>query len=123
MHDRLSADPEHLSLRVIETLRQRFPDLVIGLSDHQNGIAMSTAACVLGARVIEKHFTRNRAWKGSDQSFSLEPTGMHKLTMADIAMKSPADGMEPYHLNELVGCELKNPVVSDHPFTDADVGR
>lgn len=73
------AEPEHLNLRVIETLRRRFPDLVIGLSDHQNGIAMSTAAYVLGARVVEKHFTRNRAWKGSDQSFSLEPTGMTKM--------------------------------------------
>ncbi len=45
------------------------------------------------------------------------------MAKVDIAMKSPADGMEPYHLNELVGCELKNPVVSDRPFTDADVGR
>jgi N-acetylneuraminate synthase/sialic acid synthase len=162
------AEPEHLGLRVIETLRERFPQLVIGLSDHQNGIAMSTAAYVLGARVIEKHFTRNRAWKGSDQSFSLEPTGLrkmvrdlrrarqalgdgrkrswdleaaplrkmakalvasrdlpagHRLSAKDIAMKSPADGLEPYHLNELVGCELKHAVACDHPFTDADLGR
>lgn len=73
------AEPENLNLRVIQTLRERFPDLVIGLSDHQNGIAMSTAAYVIGARVIEKHFTRNRAWKGGDQAFSLEPIGMSKM--------------------------------------------
>ena len=73
------AEPEHLNLRVIQTLRERFPDLVIGLSDHQNGIAMSTAAYVLGARIIEKHFTCNRAWKGGDQAFSLEPIGMTKM--------------------------------------------
>ena len=42
---------------MIETFRERYPDLVIGLSDHQNGIAMALVAYMLGARVIEKHFT------------------------------------------------------------------
>ena len=58
------AEPEELNLRVIETYRQRFPDIVVGLSDHQNGIAMAIVAYMLGARVVEKHFTLNRAWKG-----------------------------------------------------------
>jgi N-acetylneuraminate synthase/sialic acid synthase len=40
---------------------------------------MSLAAYVLGARVIEKHFTLNRAMKGTDHAFSLEPDGMRKL--------------------------------------------
>jgi len=162
------AEPEHLNLRVIETLRERFPDLVIGLSDHQNGIAMSTAAYVMGARIIEKHFTRNRAWKGGDQAFSLEPIGMskmvrdlrrtrealgdgvkthlelevgplrkmakalvasrqlpvgHVLTADDIAMKSPADGLAAYHLRELVGLALENPMACDQPFTIDDLDR
>ena len=73
------AEPADMNLRVISTFRQEFPDVVIGLSDHQNGIALSTAAYVLGARVFEKHFTLNRSWKGSDHSFSLEPAGMRKL--------------------------------------------
>lgn len=160
------AEPEHLNLRVIETLRRRFPDLVIGLSDHQNGIAMSTAAFVLGARVIEKHFTRNRAWKGTDQAFSLEPIGMskmvrdlrrarvalgsgrkeclelesaplrkmakalvatrelpagHRLVLEDFAMKSPAVGLEPFHLDALVGRELRHPMAADQPFTADDL--
>ena len=72
-------EPEDLNLRVITTYRERFPDLVIGLSDHHNGIAMSLVGFMLGARVVEKHFTINRAWKGTDQAFSLEPIGMHKL--------------------------------------------
>src|SRR6188472_4368171 len=54
-----------LDLGVIGTYRDRFPDLVVGLSDHQSGIAMSLVAYMLGARVIEKHFTLNHAWKGS----------------------------------------------------------
>ena len=70
---------EELNLGVIETYRDRFPDLVVGLSDHQSGIAMSLVAYMLGARVIEKHFTLNHAWKGSDQAFSLMPEGMRRL--------------------------------------------
>jgi N-acetylneuraminate synthase/sialic acid synthase len=72
-------EPEDMNLRVIPVLRERFPETVIGLSDHQNGIAMAMIAYALGARVIEKHFTLNRAWKGTDHPFSLEPTGMRKL--------------------------------------------
>jgi len=68
-----------MNLRVITTYRERFPDAVIGLSDHQNGIAMAVVAYALGARVIEKHFTLNRAWKGTDHAFSLEPVGMRKM--------------------------------------------
>lgn len=72
-------EPEDMNLRVITTYRERFPDIVIGLSDHQNGIAMAIVGYVLGARVIEKHFTLNRSWKGTDHAFSLEPVGMRKL--------------------------------------------
>ena len=53
--------------------------VVIGLSDHQNGISMALVAYMLGARVIEKHFTLNHAWKGTDHAFSLMPEGLRKL--------------------------------------------
>jgi sialic acid synthase len=73
------ADVEDLNLNVITTLRERFPELVIGLSDHQNGIAMAIVAYMLGARVIEKHFTLDHALKGRDHAFSLMPEGMRRL--------------------------------------------
>jgi len=73
------ADFAELDLNVIVTYRDEFPDVVVGLSAHDNGIAMGVAAYVLGARVIEKHFTLNRAMKGTDHAFSLEPVGMRKL--------------------------------------------
>jgi len=73
------AETDDLNLNVITTLRDRFPDLVIGLSDHQNGIAMAVVAYILGARVIEKHFTLNHAAKGTDHAFSLMPEGFRKL--------------------------------------------
>ena len=73
------ASVEDLNLNVIKTLRERFPDLVVGLSDHQNGIAMALVAYMLGARVIEKHFTLDHALKGRDHAFSLMPEGMRRL--------------------------------------------
>ena len=73
------SDHKDMNLKVIETYKREFPDAVIGLSDHDNGIAMALVAYVLGARVIEKHFTLNRSSKGTDHAFSLEPEGMRKL--------------------------------------------
>lgn len=68
-----------LNLKVISTFRDRFPNIVIGLSSHDNGISMPVAAYMLGARVIEKHFTLNHTWKGTDHAFSLEPIGFRKM--------------------------------------------
>ena len=73
------AEVEDLNLSVITVLRQRYPDLVIGLSDHHNGIAMAPVAFMLGARVYEKHFTLNHAWKGTDHAYSLMPDGMRRF--------------------------------------------
>lgn len=70
---------EELNLRVIETFREEFPEIVIGFSAHDNGIAMPLVAYMLGARMMEKHFTLNRAWKGTDQAFSLEPGGLRRM--------------------------------------------
>jgi sialic acid synthase len=70
---------EELDLRVIGTYRERFPNAVIGFSSHDNGIAMPVAAYMLGARIVEKHFTLNRAMKGTDHAFSLEPVGLRKM--------------------------------------------
>jgi sialic acid synthase len=70
---------EELDLRVIATFRDRFPNAVIGFSSHDNGIAMPVAAYMLGARIVEKHFTLNRAMKGTDHAFSLEPVGLRKM--------------------------------------------
>jgi sialic acid synthase len=71
--------PEELNLLAIQTLRDEFPDVVVGLSDHYNGIVMAVTAYVLGARVVEKHFTLNHTWKGTDHALSLEPIGMKKM--------------------------------------------
>jgi sialic acid synthase len=71
--------PEEMNLRTIATFREQLPGATIGLSDHSNGISMAVMAYMLGGRIIEKHFTLNHTWKGTDHAMSLEPEGMRKL--------------------------------------------
>jgi len=61
----------------------------IGFSGHHNGIAIDVAAYVLGAEYIERHFTLNRTWKGTDHAASLEPDGLRRL-IRDITSISEA---------------------------------
>jgi N-acetylneuraminate synthase/sialic acid synthase len=131
-----------LNLRVITSFRERFPDTVVGLSSHDNGIAMAVAAFMLGARVVEKHFTLNHTWKGTDHAFSLEPIGFKKLVRdlervkmgkkivaardlpqgytirrEDIALKSPGDGLPPYEMEKVVGRVTMQPLSEDDDIT------
>ena len=69
---------EDLNLSVISTYKERYEN-VVGLSSHDNGIAMALVSYMLGARVIEKHFTLNRGNKGTDNAFSLEKQGFSKM--------------------------------------------
>ena len=72
---------EDVCLLEIEHLRKLHGDIVkdIGFSGHHLGIAVDIAAYTLGARWIERHATKNRAYKGTDHSASLEPAGFSKL--------------------------------------------
>ncbi|MSO82600.1 MAG: N-acetylneuraminate synthase [Acidobacteria bacterium] len=92
---------DELDLRVVTQFRERFSGAVIGYSGHDNGIAMPVAAYVLGARIIEKHFTLNRAMKGTDHAFSLEPVGLRKM-VRDLQRTHEAlgDGFKRIHDSE-----------------------
>ena len=72
-------EPDRLNLRIIENFRREFPDVVIGISDHYNGIAMPLVAYMFGAKIVEKHLTLNRAWKGTDHAFSLTSNGFRRM--------------------------------------------
>ncbi len=72
-------DTQFLNLRVIETLRERYPDHVIGYSGHDGGTSLPLIAYMLGARVIEKHLTLKRTMKGTDHVFSLTPDAMRRM--------------------------------------------
>lgn len=66
----------------ISRLKKEYGDRVkaIGFSGHHLGIAIDNAAYTLGATWIERHFTKDRTWKGTDHAASLEPTGLRKLS-------------------------------------------
>jgi sialic acid synthase len=160
------AEHRELNLRVIATFRQEFPSAVIGLSSHDEGTAMSLVAYGVGARVIEKHFTLDRALKGTDHEFSLDPSDfrylsdqlglaavalgdgvkrrypseekpLHKMSKKlvaardlrkddvlrseDVAIRSPGDGLAPYHLDQLIGKSLTRSLVVDEGITFDDV--
>jgi N-acetylneuraminate synthase len=72
---------EDLCLREISRFRELYGARVkeIGFSGHHLGIAADIAAMALGATVIERHFTLDRTWKGTDHAASLEPDGMRRL--------------------------------------------
>lgn len=72
---------EDICLLEIQRLKTQFDNRVkaIGFSGHHLGIAVDSAAVALGAQFIERHFTLDRTWKGTDHAASLEPAGLQKL--------------------------------------------
>ncbi|KAK2865501.1 hypothetical protein Q7C36_001557 [Tachysurus vachellii] len=72
-------EPEHVNLRVITEYQKEFPDIPIGYSGHETGISVSLAAVALGAKVLERHVTLDKSWKGSDHSASLDPSELAEL--------------------------------------------
>ena len=72
---------EDVCLLDINLLIEKYGDKVkhIGFSGHHLGIAVDVAAYTLGANVIERHYTLDRTWKGTDHAASLEPEGLRKL--------------------------------------------
>ncbi|GAK96467.1 N-acetylneuraminate synthase [Nonlabens tegetincola] len=72
---------EDICLLDITTLRDKYQNRIkqIGFSGHHLGIAADVAAYTLGAPIVERHYTLDRTWKGTDHSASLEPNGLRKL--------------------------------------------
>ena len=86
------AQPEDINLNVITTYIKEFPHAIIGYSGHDSGIVIPVVAYVLGARVVEKHFTLNRTMKGTDHKFSHTPAGLKKM-IRDLKRVRAAMGM------------------------------
>lgn len=82
---------EEANLRMIETLRGRYPGVPVGYSGHEHGLQISLAAVALGAVAVERHITLDRAMWGSDQAASLEPQGFAHL-VRDIRIIGDAMG-------------------------------
>ncbi|OBS72823.1 hypothetical protein A6R68_12601, partial [Neotoma lepida] len=86
-----------------------FPDIPIGYSGHETGIAISVAAVALGAKVLERHITLDKTWKGSDHLASLEPGELAELVrsvrLVERALGSPTKQLLPCEMacNEKLG--------------------
>ncbi|XP_067850970.1 N-acetylneuraminic acid synthase a [Heptranchias perlo] len=72
-------EPEDANLHVITEYKKEFPDVPIGYSGHETGIAISIAAVAMGAKVLERHVTMDKTWKGNDHQASLEPDELREL--------------------------------------------
>lgn len=93
---------EELNLKVIRTLKEKFPSVPIGYSGHETGLAPTLAAVALGASFVERHITLDRAMWGTDQAASVEITGMCRLIkdIRDIE-KALGDGVKKVYESEL----------------------
>lgn len=94
--------PEELNMRMIQTLAAKYPNVPIGYSGHETGLATTVAAVALGATFVERHFTLDRAMWGSDQAASVEPGGMIRLVrdIRDVE-KSLGDGIKRVYDSEM----------------------
>lgn len=72
-------EAEDVNLRVIAEYQKEFPDIPIGYSGHESGTSISIAAVALGAKVVERHVTLDKTWKGSDHEASLLPSELAEL--------------------------------------------
>ena len=73
-------------LGAIPQLAERFPDAVVGLSDHSLGNYTCYAAVALGARILEKHFTSDKSWPGPDVALSMDPPELRDLVAGTRAV-------------------------------------
>ncbi|XP_061536185.1 sialic acid synthase-like [Phycodurus eques] len=112
-------DPKDVNLRVITEFQKEFPDIPIGYSGHESGISISVAAVALGAKVIERHVTLDKTWRGSDHAGSLEPPELIEMvrsirlveTALGSGLKKRLCCEEPFHrkLGKSVVAKVKIP--------------
>jgi len=94
-------EPEELNLKVVQTLRNEFPNLPIGYSGHEVGLVPTAVAVALGACMVERHLTLDRAMWGSDQAASVEPWGFETLVKyIRVTERSIGDGVKKVYESE-----------------------
>jgi N-acetylneuraminate synthase len=93
-------DPRELNLHVIDSLRREFP-CPIGYSGHEVGLIPSVVAVAMGACLVERHITLDRAMWGSDQAASVEPGGFERLVKyIRVTEQSLGDGVKKVYDSE-----------------------
>ena len=94
--------PNELNLQMIQTLKNLYPEYIIGYSGHETGLSTTVTAVALGAEFVERHFTLDRAMWGSDHAASVEPQGFVRL-VKDIRDTEIAigDGIKKVYESEI----------------------
>lgn len=91
----------HVNLRVLERFAERWPGMVLGLSDHTPGHATVLGAVALGARVVEKHFTDDTSREGPDHGFSMDPRTWREMVDRTRELEAAlGDGVKRIEANE-----------------------
>jgi N-acetylneuraminate synthase len=94
-------EPEELNLKMVETLRHEFPNIPIGYSGHEVGLVPSSVAVALGACMVERHLTLDRAMWGTDQAASVEPGGFERLVKyIRVSEAALGDGVKKVYESE-----------------------
>jgi len=111
--------PEEINLRMIPTLKGRWPGCPIGYSGHEAGLAPTWAAVAMGATFVERHITLDRTMWGSDQAASVEVNGFERLVanIRDIE-RSMGDGIKRVQKGEMVAREKLRRVRLDPPLVE-----
>jgi sialic acid synthase SpsE len=91
----------HVNLNVLPTFAKRFPDAVLGLSDHTQGALAVLGAVALGARVVEKHFTDDNSRVGPDHAFAMTPATWREMVDRTRELEAAlGDGVKRVEENE-----------------------
>lgn len=94
-------DPHELNLKMVQTLRDKYA-CPIGYSGHEVGLVTSVVAVAMGACLVERHFTLDRAMWGNDQAASVEPGGFRKLVKyIRVTEQAMGDGVKKVYDSEL----------------------
>lgn len=120
---------EATNLKAIQTLKENFPNCVVGFSDHSDGIHLSIAAVTLGAKIIEKHLTLDKSMAGPDQAASLEPVEFKAMVSAIRDVEAAmGDGVKAPHAVELDCARVARKslvttkaLAKGHVLTDSDI--
>lgn len=92
---------KYVNLNVLKTFHEKFPNTLLGLSDHTLGFATVAGAVALGARIIEKHFTDDNNRTGPDHAFAMNPASWRQMVnVANEIFYSLGDGVKRVEPNE-----------------------
>ncbi|MGB0357155.1 MAG: N-acetylneuraminate synthase family protein [Flavobacteriaceae bacterium] len=93
---------DFINLNVLKTYKEKYPNTILGLSDHTSGHSTVLGSIALGATVIEKHFTDNNANVGPDHFFAMNPKSWREMVdCAKELFRSLGDGYKKIEENEL----------------------